>query len=499
MKSWLVLFCTFMLASIGPASIGPPAIGPPAIALGADVPSSPYVNYIYRYADTMLAKGRDVYGPQQSGLFLSALDRHALAPLTVRPAPPAGVRRGDRVGPPWEALVGANPQHDQNLLRVLYVLSGLSGESKYRDAADAELKWFLEHAASPETNLLAWGEHMYWNVLTDEPNPKDASAVHEFARPWVLWDRCFELAPDASEKFALGLWEHQVANQEDGGFDRHAAYWKHGPRDNMDFPRHAGFFIRTWADAYAHTKNETFLEAIGTLLSRYENKRHPETGLISNRRGMPNYGSATALSLAIDCAAAAQSVPEPLATRLKEFVDREDEIFCSWKHGFESTGGFVLQADRVTGEPSTECSPLWDAHYGGATTAMIGMMCVSRYENSGKVGYRNLIVAAADAYLETDPGEGADAWPMTFGHVISLELAAWRATAQPKYLERARKLGLMAINLFFQDQTLPRASMKTGHYETITGADTLALALIEVHLASLHITAVTAPDNTIDR
>lgn len=57
----------------------------------------------------------------------------------------------------------------------------------------------------------------------------------------------------------------------------------------------------------------------------------------------------------------------------------------------------------------------------------------------------------------------------------------------------------MAIELFFQDRPLPRASLKTGHYETITGGDTLALALIEVHLASLHITAVIAPDNTIDR
>ena len=57
----------------------------------------------------------------------------------------------------------------------------------------------------------------------------------------------------------------------------------------------------------------------------------------------------------------------------------------------------------------------------------------------------------------------------------------------------------MGITLFFQDNPLPRASMKTGHYETITGADTLALALVEVHLASLHITAVQAPDNTIDR
>jgi len=59
----------------------------------------------------------------------------------------------------------------------------------------------------------------------------------------VLWDRCFKLAPQASKKFALGLWEHQIADQESGGFDRHAAYWKHGPRDNMDFPRHAGFYI----------------------------------------------------------------------------------------------------------------------------------------------------------------------------------------------------------------------------------------------------------------
>lgn len=464
-----------------------------------DVSSSPYLNYVYAYADTMLAKGRDVYGPEQSKLFLSALDRHTLTPLTVRPAPPVGVRRGDRVGPPWEALVGANPQYDQNLLRVLYVLSGLSGESKYREAADAELKWFLEHAASTETHLLSWGEHMYWNVLTDEPNPKEADAVHEFTRPWVLWDRCFELAREASEKFALGLWEHQIANQKDGAFDRHAAYWKHGPRDNMDFPRHAGFFIRTWADAHSHTKNETFLEAIGTLLSRYEQKRHPETGLIENRCGKPNYVGATTLSLAIDCAAAAPRVPKPLATRLRAFVDREDEVFCSWKHGLASSGGFVVQADRASGTPSTDRSPRWDAHYGGAATAMIGVMCVSRYENSGKVGYRDLIRAAADAYLDIGPAEGADAWPMTFGHVISLELAAWRSTAERKYLDRARELGLIAIELFFQDRALPRASMKTGHYETITGADTLALALVEVHLASLHITAVTAPDNTIDR
>lgn len=215
----------------------------PQIGFSADVPESPYLKYVYQYADAMLAEGRDTFGPQPSGLFLSALDRTTMRPLTVRPAPPGGIRREDRVGPPWEALVGANPHRDENFLRVLHVLSGLSGKPAYAEAADAELKWFLEHAASPQTHLLAWGEHMYWNTQLDEPHPKQPDAVHEFARPWVLWDRCHELAPDACEKFARGLWEHQIANQTSGAFDRHAGFWSHGPADNMDYPRHAGFYI----------------------------------------------------------------------------------------------------------------------------------------------------------------------------------------------------------------------------------------------------------------
>src|SRR4051794_40634685 len=68
-----------------------------------------YIDIVRRYADTMIERGRDSYGPVKSGLLLSALDRTTLAPLTIRPAPPAGIRRGDRSGQPWSALTGANP------------------------------------------------------------------------------------------------------------------------------------------------------------------------------------------------------------------------------------------------------------------------------------------------------------------------------------------------------------------------------------------------------
>src|SRR3954447_1039729 len=115
--------------------------------LKAPVPPSPFIRVIYRYADTMIEHGRDTYGLEKTGLFLSALDRATLAPLTNRPPAPRGIREGDRVGSKDSPLAGANLQHDENLLRLLYTLSELSSKPKYREAADAALKWFFNNTA----------------------------------------------------------------------------------------------------------------------------------------------------------------------------------------------------------------------------------------------------------------------------------------------------------------------------------------------------------------
>jgi len=471
----------------------------------AEVPKSPYLPVIYRYADAMIERGRDVHGPTKTGLFLSALDRSALAPLTTRPSAPAGIREGDRDGPASGPLVGANPQHDENLLRVLYTLSELSGKPVYREAADAELRWFLASAASPATGLFPWGEHMSWNVISDEPIPdkRTGKGAHEFARPWVLWDRCFELDPAASKRFALALWEHQIADHSTGAFDRHAGYWEHSVTDGTDFARHAGFYIRTWAVAYAHTTDPTLLRAIETLLERYERKRHPKTGLIELCSGRADASPLLSLSLAIDCDGASRRVPEPLASRLRVFATKEDQVFCLLPHDLKTRRGFVAALDKETGKPANVVTPLWEARYGDLTTAQAAMMCVARYENTGKAGYRDLIVAAAEAYLDGLPPDDVDLWPMTFGHAISLQLAAWRSTARSVHLDHARKLADLAQQVFWQGSALPRASSRpktaAGHCESITGADTLALALVELHLSILHIAAVRCPANTIDR
>ena len=197
------------------------------------------------------------------------------------------------------------------------------------------------------------------------------------------------------------------------------------------------------------------------------------------------------LSFAIDCAGAAHRVPEPLASRLRALAAREDTAFCALPHDLKTKGGFV-----TTGNVRT---PLRTSRPGGVTTAQAGMMCVSRYENTGHVGHRELMHGAADAYVNSTPAAEDDMWPATFGQVISLQLAAWRSTALQAYFDRAREFGDAALEKFFDNSPLPRASLKAGHYESITGADSLALALLELHLHVLHITAVRCPPNTIDR
>jgi uncharacterized protein YyaL (SSP411 family) len=112
--------------------------------------------------------------------------------------------------------------------------------------------------------------------------------------------------------------------------------------------------------------------------------------------------------------------------------------------------------------------------------------------------FRDLVVAVADAYVDALPDEDVDVWPMSLGHIISAEVAAYTLTKQPVYLEQACRFARMSAEIFWQDRPLPRASFKTGHYETITGADSLALALLEVHAATNNLNVV-IPANTIDR
>ncbi|MBI2827270.1 MAG: hypothetical protein HYX69_21570 [Planctomycetia bacterium] len=455
---WHAVAC-LSLACLGMAVRGDAAPKP--------VPKSAYMGVANGYAETMVKQGRDAQGPQRTGLFLSVLDRATLAVPTERPAAPAGVPESLRAGAAGGPLAGADPAHDENLLRLLYFLAEMSSKPAYRNAADDELKWFLNLPAA-DTRLAAWDAGAAWNVMTDSLMHGDGARRQGVARPWMLWDRSFELAPEASKRLVMGLREASL--------------------DSQMSPRSAGFAIRAFAAAYQHTGDEAFLKAIEAVLEQLEAKAGAQDGAPAARW----------LSVAIDCSGAAGRVPLPLATRLRNLAANVDQKFRALPHDLAGKGGFALTAAGKPDKPAAPTS-LWQVGPDGYTTAGVAMMCVSRYENTASVDYRALVHAAADAYRDSLPGDDVDVWPMTFGQAISLELAAWRSASRQEYLDRAIMLADVAVQTFWGDNPLPRASSQSRHYESVTGADTLALSLMELHLSILHITAVRCPPNTIDR
>lgn len=408
-----------------------------------------YLRVVRAYADALLERGRDVYGSERSPLFASALDREAMSLLTRKPSPPEGIRGEDRT------LTGSNPMHDENLYRLLYVLSELTGDERYARAADEALRFFLTRCQSEETGLFAWGEHLGWDFLTEAP--LEGRDLHEFYRPWVLWEKCWTLAPEACRKFAKGLWEHQIADHETGNFSRHARYAKHGPGRDHQYPRHGGFYIATWAFAYSRTKDPEFLQAADTLLRSFARRRE-ESGRFP--QGSPR----SDLSWAIDVWDAAALVPEDLGKRMRGEAQKTD--------------AYYLRKFRK-GLPK-DPEKLWIAGYGDATTAMEAMICNERYRQTGSEEMRRLILEAAEAYLTADPPRDRDLYPGVFGEVIGLLVRAHSWTREEKYLRRADELAHRALETFFGEKPLPRASSRSEHYEAITRADTLALSLLEL-------------------
>jgi hypothetical protein len=397
----------------------------------------------------MLTHGRDTYGPLPSPLFASALDRSLLKLPQSTPPAPEGIRDGDRT------LTGANPMHDENLYRLLYVLSDLTGDNRYGAAADEALRFFLAQCQSKTTGLFAWGEHLGWDFQTEAV--LKGRDIHEYYRPWVLWDRSFALEPQASLRFARGVWEHQIADHETGNFNRHARFDRHGPERDKEFPRHAGFYIATWAAAYARTKDQVFVQACEVLLDSFERRRKPDGSFPS---GMPR----SDLSWAIDVWEASGLMPDSLGQRMRDAAAKTDDAYAR-----KFKKGIPIDGDK-----------LWKTAYGDATTAMEAMICYERYRQTKSPVLGDLVVKAAENYLSTKPDEKITVYPGVYGEVVSVLAAAYRMTGKDQFLLRAEELSDEAMTIFWKDGPLPCASSRHTHYEAITRADTLALALLEV-------------------
>jgi hypothetical protein len=455
-----------------------------------------------QYAEALIQHGRDHYGREASPLIAVTLDRNTLElpgeeimlGLQKLERSSWGIRNHDRM------LTGANPMHDQNLYQILYALSHISGDPRYSAEADSTLAWFFGHCQSAATGLMAWGEHIGWDFQTETITGGRETHNHEFYRPWVLWDKSYDLAPEAYTAFARGLWRHQIYDQQTGDFSRHAEYKTHKPGRNSQYPRHGGFYIATWAEAYSRTGDAVFLRAVEVLVGFFERHRNPLTGAIPAEVGNKRSNNMlmwpqSNLSLAVDLHDAASKLPNLLGGRMHALARSIDSVYSRTSHELHNEGrGFVvsgntetLRAEDVRDSGQPAYTDLWATGYGQATDAAAGNICVLRYRQTGSEYYKDFVIASANRYLDADPDLLFPLYPGTMGDVIYLLLAAYEISQEIQYLRRADDLAQTSLHLFFdQDNPLPKASSHHDHYEAITRADTLMMAMLKLWAIHYH-------------
>ena len=461
-----------------------------------------FLSIVKAYADTMISQGRDVYGSEKSPLFASALIRETMKPGQPEDYPEIpGVRKNDR------SLTGANLIHDIDLLNILYELSVVSGDQKYADEANKTLQYFFKNCQSPATGLMCWGEHLYWDFLTDDCGYAPNYDYHE-TKVWPFWDQSYAVAPQACWNFTLGEWDHQINDKTTGDFSRHARYTEHKTYSGFDFPRYAGQMIERWADAYNRPENknklrrEELLTAIKVLFNRMEeNMKLSQSGyLIAGRSPQGDHVNLVWLTSNLELARclekAAPLMDTELAEQMRKFALKQDMDFLNAPHKLDSVGGgFAVTLHAQTGLPRSRSmnkpySSTWSSGYGYGTHAGTANVCYDRLESLKKEHpdladrYQLLVLAAADKYLISTPDTSQLLKPNEFSNAIELMLKVYDLTEKDKYLQRAIYFAKEGIGLFLNDDIpLPKASNQHNHYESITGGPSFMDSLLKIHIA----------------
>ena len=469
-----------------------------------------YAGIARAYADYMIEHGRDVYGKVQSPLFMTVLNRKTGKPfkapyphVIAKPYAP-GLRRDHKMRPYDRTYIGSNPLEDLPLYSLLYRLSELTGDPRYRKEADKSIAWFLENGWSPKTGLPGWGSHMYYQVEKDMAvfaggNPNAGYGGHEYNFVWPYWDQHTE----SLSRFAQAVWNKHIRNEETGHFNRHSTDGTSG----MEFPETGSCFMEVWARAYGRSGDPHMKGHVQTLLKLFRSMRHPKTGAMSwcssqdtGRRELSNVHMNLSMATTLQDAAKHVDKRDPeLARELREFVRFIDDEYLSndYEHILDVAGkgilGWYLVADRsarpegMTPAPdgvdtsvgfplkTADGRPAASLYYltpwfPGRSYAEFGIKLKKRHlrcEAKHRSTYRRALIDIADIYLCIGPEVQFAQYPDNVSDVVELLRYVYRLTGEVTYLHRADQVMRLGLRLFFDETSpLPKITNFDDWYES---------------------------------
>jgi pectate lyase len=250
---------------------------------------------VRRFAEQVLRCGLDVYGPKQTPLLVDGLNVETHEPVTWR-----------RNGETW---ILSNLGNQQLLFRTLDGLTALTGDPRYRAAADEALRYAFRHLRS-ENGLLYWGGHVAYDAGGDRIVEERHS--HELKCHYPYYQLMWQVDPAATKRLLEAIWAGHILDWSTLDMNRHGRYdapvarpWDHDYAGGEVFFTGRGLtFCNTGSDLiYAAGVLHHLTGEPGPLIwarrlaHRYVETRNPRTGLggyqysrIANDRALAQFG-----------------------------------------------------------------------------------------------------------------------------------------------------------------------------------------------------------------
>ena len=424
-----------------------------------------YLQYVRRSADTLLAHGLDVYGPKKSPLWAGVIDTRTMTvPERDVPTLP-GIRKSDR------AVGGCNAYHDVVTWRVFQTLTALTGRPAYSKAVQDYLAFFLANTQNPQTGLLGWGEHLYYDFYRDEVAAERKN--HELLEWTPPWDLLWPVNAGAVEREIAGIRYHYYADDPMALFNRHASWDRpeHQKPGGQPWIKHTGLYAYSFSFLYSKTQDPLWLKWSRGVSVLYWNHRNLETNLTLGCIGDPRPASQTAATNMPDLAywllKAWQVNPQQTDLR-----DHAVAFLKAYDHYFrdEAAGGY-------------QQASVWDVVYGAEGLLPVGRIAAyfARVDKSPEFLEMARRIAAIAARVE--PPKDASVEGVAFALELNLDL--YDLTKESPYLDQARHYADLSIGRFW----VPKGKgglfvRKAGdpYYEAKVGTGDLLAGLLRLHL-----------------
>ncbi len=253
-----------------------------------------YLDLVQGCADTLIEKGRDRYGETHTPLFMCVIDAETLNASHEMPLHDGLVRTEGRLH--RRNLGGCDLWEDQELLRVLYQLSEMTGQAKYRQAANESMDHFLKHCIKPSTGLLTWGSHIYWDAYTDSPaGDGDGTGPHELLVREPEWEMMWRVNPERVQDQIERMWDWHICDPKTGQHNRHD-----DKSPGCDFAFCGSEFIYAFAFLHLKTGDPIWEQRAKLILNYHWEARNKETDLAPDAPALQDrydgYHSFTTLS-----------------------------------------------------------------------------------------------------------------------------------------------------------------------------------------------------------